>query len=307
MSTPPPAASRPVSSSAISQALPATAATRSPRRGRDPRARLPLALSALLFGVGCSSQGGQGPLDEPGPDLAESSRDLAAPATILGSSAGCGSELFADGTKPEDFSSQAAFEAGWQLAWSKPQISAGHLALGPHPLSPDWWENYSPATTRGKPGDVLLCARLRLTTQKNDPAEDNSIELTLRNPDGAMYETAGMVLLVSGNAETVQLRTRTGPDSWVRYAQAGLRMESGVETSYDLLLFGQGSHFVAEVRNNSSAQVVRLRGDSPLAAGGAASLVGWRSRNGIYIDQLILGQPSLPIAERLMTALAVQP
>lgn len=267
---------------------------------------LAAAISLSFGAAGCSSGGGQMPPD-PVPDLADPRGDLASQPPIFSSFSGCGPELFADGTKAEDFASQMAFEVGWQTAWSKPQITAGVLGFGPHPLTTDWWENYSPATTRGKPGDVLICARLRLTTQQNDPAGDNSIELTMRNPDGAMYETAGMVLLLAGNAAMVSLRTRTGPDTWVRYAQAPLRMTSGVETAYDVLLFGQGTRFVAEVRNTSTGEIAHLRADSPLPAGGAVSLVGWRARNGIYIDQLFLGQPSVAAGERLMTALSPAP
>lgn len=278
-----------------------------PRRWSSRLARsLSLVMPLLLAGGGCSSGGGDPPVDPP-PDLAVPSRDLANLPPIFSSFAGCGPELFADGTMAEDFSSQMAFEVGWQTAWAKPQISAAVLGFGPHPLTADWWENYSPTTTRGKPGDVLLCARLRLTTQMNDPPADNSIEFTLRNPDGAMYETSGMVLLLSGNASLIVMRTRTGPDTWVNYAQAPLRMDSGVETTYDLLLFGQGSRFVAEVRNRSTGQIAHLRADSPLPAGGAVSLVGWRSRNGIYVDKLMMGQPSTAAGERLMTALTPAP
>lgn len=261
----------------------------------------------LLCGaIGCSSGGGQAPPDVP-VDLATPSPDLAMVPRIFSAFPGCGPELFTDGTKPEDFSSQMAFEQGWLTAWTKPQVSSGALSFGPHPLSADWWENYSPATTRSKPGDVLLCARLRMMAQKNDPVGDNSIELTMRIPDAAMYETAGMVLLISGNAAQVSLRTRTGPDSWVHYAQAPLAMDSGVETAYDVLLYGQGSRFVAEVRNTLTGQIAQLRADSPLPAGGAVSLVGWRSRNGIAVDKLMLGQPSVAAAERLMTALSPLP
>ena len=66
-------------------------------------------------------------------------------------------------------------------------------------------------------------------------------------------------------------------------------MDSGVETAYDVLLYGQGSRFVAEVRNTLTGQIAQLRADSPLPAGGAVSLVGWRSRNGIAVIQADAG------------------
>lgn len=254
----------------------------------------------------CESKGGQ--MMDPGPDLAgpervDLGRDMAAPKPLLATYAGCGSDLFADGTKPQDFGSQAAFEAAFRPAWAKPQVKDGALVFGPHPLTADWWENYSPAESIDKPGDVLLCARVRLTTQANDPVGDNSFELTLRKPEMGMYETSGMVLLIEGNASFVALRTRTGQDTWVTYERAPLRMQSGSETRFELLSYGQGSRFVAEVKNTSTGEIVQLHAESPLPAGGSVTVLGWRSRNGIYVDTLVMGQPSPVARDRLSVAL----
>ncbi|MBL9008966.1 MAG: hypothetical protein JNJ46_32190 [Myxococcales bacterium] len=254
----------------------------------------------------CESKGGQ--MMDPGPDLAgpervDLGRDMADPKPLLATYAGCGSDLFADGTKPQDFGSQAAFEAAFRPAWAKPQVKDGALVFGPHPLTADWWENYSPAESIDKPGDVLLCARVRLTTQANDPVGDNSFELTLRKPEMGMYETSGMVLLIEGNASFVALRTRTGQDTWVTYDRVPLRMQSGSETRFELLSYGQGSRFVAEVKNTSTGEIARLRAESPLPAGGSVTVLGWRSRNGIYVDTLVMGQPSPAARDRLNVAL----
>lgn len=238
--------------------------------------------------------------------MADPSHDMAAPP-LLATFGGCDGPLFADGTKPQDLSTQTAFDSAWTTNWAKPQIKEGALTFGPHPLTADWWDNYSPTATVTKPGDVLICARMRLMSQQNDPAGDNSFELTMRNPDAAMYETSGMVLLIEGNASQVGLRTRTGADTWVRYARAPLRMESGNQTTFDLLLYGQGSRFVAEVKNHNTGEIVRMRGDAPLPAGGAVTMVGWRSRNGIFVDKLIFGAPSVQAGEQLMTALSPLP
>ena len=168
-------------------------------------------LCALLqLASGCSSQGGQamtdGAADLAEADMADPSHDMAAPP-LLATFGGCDGPLFADGTKPQDLSTQTAFDSAWTTNWAKPQIKEGALTFGPHPLTADWWDNYSPTATVAKPGDVLICARMRLMSQQNDPAGDNSFELTMRNPDAAMYETSGMVLLIEGNASQVGLRT----------------------------------------------------------------------------------------------------
>lgn len=274
------------------------------------RSTVPLALACLAWlpwQSACDSKGGQqatdAAIDQAQSEALDLGPDLTALPPLLATFAGCPSTLFADRTAPQDLSSQAAFEAAWRPAWAKPQVKDGALAFGPHPLTADWWENYSPATSLDKPGDVLLCARVRLTPQENDPVGDNSFELTMRLPESAMYETSGMVLLVEGNASSVRLRTRTGQDSWTNYARAPLRLQSGSETTLELLLYGQGQRFVAEVKNTSTGEIARLRADSSLPAGGAVTLLGWRSRNGIFVDKLVIGPPSTTAAERLMTAL----
>lgn len=265
-----------------------------------------LVLAGLCALPDCDSKGGQAA--DPMPDQARSDRvdlgaDMASPRPLLASYSSCQSELFSDGVKPQDFSTQMAFEAAWRPAWAKPQVQAGSLVLGPHPLTADWWENYSPAESIDKPGDVLLCARVRLTTQVNDPLVDNSFELTMRRPETGMYETSGMVLMIEGNASYVTLRTRTGPDTWTTYDRAPLRMISGNEATYEVLLYGQDQRFVAEVKNTSTGDITRLRGEAALPAGGSVTVLGWRARSGIFVDTLVMGAPSQAVKDRLLTAL----
>ena len=50
---------------------------------------------------------------------------------------------------------------------------------------------------------------------------------------------------------------------------------------------------MVEVKNHNTGEIVRMRGDAPLPAGGAVTMVGWRSRNGIFVDKLIFGAPSV--------------
>jgi hypothetical protein len=242
-------------------------------------------------------------LDQAASGAVDLGPDLATAPPLLAQFADCGSTLFADGTLPQDFSSQMAFEAAWRPAWAKPQVKAGGLAFGPHPLTADWWENYSPAESLTKPGDVLLCARLRLTAEASDPVGDNSFELTMRKPDSGMYETSGLVLLIESNASFVTLRTRTGQESWLTYDRAPLRIESGSETAFELLLYGKDQRFLAEVKNTRTGQIARLRAEAMLPAGGSVTVLGWRTRSGIFLDKLVMGPPSPAAGMRLLTAL----
>lgn len=282
-----------------------------PIRPRRPALRRSLVALSSLIGLGlgllpgCESKGGQD--TQPHKDAGAMQdltavRDLSGPAPLLGTYGGCAAELFASGTQPQDFSSQAALDLAWKTGWAQPQIKDGALTFGPHPLTADWWENYSPAASLDKPGDVLLCARVRLTAQTADPASDNSFELTMRNPDGAMYETSGMALLIEGNASFVGLRTRTGPEVWATYDRKPLALKSGEESTLELLLFGQGSRFFAEVKNVATGQITQLRAEAGLPAGGAVTLLGWRTRSGIQMDKLVLGAPSQAAAAVLLPA-----
>jgi hypothetical protein len=216
---------------------------------------------------------------------------------------GCPLTLFADGTLPQDLSTQAAYGAAWTGGWVQPQIKNGALAFGPHPMTANWWENYSPTASKQKPGDVLLCTKLRMTPEAGGAASDNSFELTMRLPDGAGFETAGMTLDLEVNGGVARLRTRTGDNQWTTYESKPIAGEPGAEITYELLLFGQGNRFLAEVRNTKTGQVVILHASATFPAGGAVTMLGWRNRYGAYVDRLVMGQPSLNIAGTLASEL----
>lgn len=225
-------------------------------------------------------------------------------ATLLESHPGCLGTLFADGTQAQDLSTAAAYSASWTGGWVLPQLNNGALAFGPHPMTTDWWENYSPTTSKQKPGDVLICARVRMTPEISGSPNDNTFELTMRLPDNPGFETAGMDLSLEANAGLTRLRTRTGADSHIDYDTKPLASAPGTALTYELLLFGQGNRFVAEARNTNTGQAVLLRASATLPAGGAVTMLGWRNRQGAYIDRLVIGQPSLSISGTLLSELS---
>ena len=166
-----------------------------------------------------------------------------AASSLLATSPNCPLSLFEPGTSPQDFSTDASIAGVWIPNYAAPQPSAsGSLQFGPHPMSDNWWENYSPITSLDKPGDVLICARLRLSPDvDSDAGSDdggvdgggdatfagsNTFEITVRLPDDAAFETAGMALQIQANASQVVLHTRTGAASWITHDTAPFTLSS---------------------------------------------------------------------------------
>lgn len=175
-------------------------------------------------------------------------------------------------------------------------------------MSENWWENYSPITSLDKPGDVLICARLRLSPDADiDASTDdggaegggdttaagsNTFEITMRLPDDAGFETAGMALQIQANASQIVLHTRTGSDTWITHDTAPFTLSSSAIATVDVLLFAQGSHFFAQARNVDTGQLVDLHAEYNLPAGGAVSLLGWRERAPTFVDRIVIGVPT---------------
>lgn len=176
-------------------------------------------------------------------------------------------------------------------------------------MSDNWWENYSPITSVDKPGDVLICARLRLSPDVDADggsgddsgvdgggdttgAGSNTFEITVRLPDDAGFETAGMALQIQANASQIVLHTRTGAATWVTHDTQPFTLSSSAIATVDVLLFAQGSNFVAQARNVDTGEVAHLHANYNLPAGGAVSLLGWRERAPTFVDRLVMGIPT---------------
>jgi hypothetical protein len=276
--------------------------------------------AAVVCGVAnlisaCSAKAGNDGFDsvaDAGPESGASTRPSTpadsgsdAGLALLETSPNCPLSLFEPGTSPEDFSSDASIAGHWIPNYAAPEPSAGgSLQFGPHPMSDNWWENYSPITSVAKPGDVLICARLRLSPDADADAgaddsgsdstgaSSNTFELTMRLPDDAGFETAGMALEIAANASQIALHTRTGSDTWITHDTAPFTLSSSAISTVDVVLFAQGSSFVAQARNVDSGEVAHLHADYNLPAGGAVSLLGWRERAPTFVDRLVMGVPT---------------
>ena len=227
----------------------------------------------------------------------------AAEPPILADYVNCPLSMFTSGVRPQDFSSDVAVDAAWTTAWARPRALGGALQFGPHPMTDAWWDNYSAATANERPGDVLVCARLRITPEPMGDPNANVFDMTVRLPAGAPFDTAGMVLGVHANMSTAVLTTRLTDSTWVTHDSVPLPLVDGVTATLDLLLYAQGDRFAAEVRDLDTARTVRLGATYALPAGGGLSLVGWRMANGAFVDRLLVGAPSPEVAARLGHAL----
>src|SRR5690606_13194065 len=143
---------------------------------------------------------------------------------------------------------QAQYDANWGGSWAKPTLAGGSLNFGPHPMTMDWWDNYSPAYTTKKYGDALLCARLRLTPPTIAIPSEDMFEITVRLADDAQFETGAMSLGLFTAEEQLLFRTRIAEAQWQIHAEADLPLDRGVENTLDVLVYAQGDKYVAELR-----------------------------------------------------------
>ncbi|MDC0668798.1 hypothetical protein [Nannocystis radixulma] len=217
---------------------------------------------------------------------------------------GCPVELFAVMPYVEEFDDQADYDAHWAGNWDAPVLADGALSFGPHPLTLDWWDNYSPTTSKEKYGDTLQCARVRITPPATAIVDDDLFEITVRLPEGAMYETSGMTLLIDTANEQVLLRSRVGQAEWVVYADAPLAFDRDVENTIDALVYGQGDKYVVEVRNAAYPDdIVVVTAEATFGPTGETTLLGWRDSKTVYVDRLVIGEPSAAVYDRLVAEL----
>ncbi|HEX7665049.1 MAG TPA: hypothetical protein VF407_11075 [Polyangiaceae bacterium] len=232
--------------------------------------------------------------------------DIDAGTALLAQAPNCPLSMFASGTAAEDFSSDASVGADWAPNWVAPVPNAGSLRFGPHPMNENWWENYSPTTSTSKPGDVLVCARLRISADPEadagavaavdagdtDGASSNTFEITVRLPDDAGFETSGMALQMRANDSKIVLHTRTGSDTWITHDSAPFAFAASSITTVDVAIFAQGSRFFAQARNVDTGDVATLHATYDMPAGGAVNLLGWRERGATFVDRMVIGVPA---------------
>lgn len=256
---------------------------------------------ASVFDAGAGADAEESPL----PSFEDASADAADGSVKTGEDRvveafpNCPLSLFENSAKPEDFSSDATLKQSWTPQWVAPKTAAGgSLQVGPHPLTAHWWENYSAMSSIRKPGDVLVCARIRMVREASAEIDVNVLEFGIRVPDGASYEASGVTLQLRPNDTKVLLHTRTGADTWTTHDSKPFSLPKGTST-LDVLLFARGTRFVAQVRNVDTGQTTELSATYIIPLGGALTMVGWRQASPTFVDRMVVGVPTVAIEKRL--------
>jgi hypothetical protein len=223
---------------------------------------------------------------------------------LLNCYVGCPDELFAVPPYVEEFDDPAQYDAHWSGTWAAPTVAGGSLNFGPHPMTMDWWDNYSPTWTKEEYGDALLCARLRLTPPMVAVPDEDMFEITMRLPADAAFETGAMSLgLLTAESQLV-FRTRIDEAQWQIHADAPFPLDRGVENTLDVLIYGQGDKYVAELRNAAYPDdITVLPAEAQFSPTGLMTLLGWRDSAAVHVDRLVIGGPSAETYDRLAAEL----
>ncbi|WP_434425135.1 hypothetical protein [Nannocystis pusilla] len=223
---------------------------------------------------------------------------------LLNCFVGCPDELFAVPPYVEEFDAQAQYDAHWKGTWAAPTLAGGALNFGPHPMTMDWWDNYSPTWSKQEYGDTLLCARLRLTPPMVGIPDEDMFEITSRLPADAAFETGAMALGLLTADEQLVFRTRIAEAQWQDHAEAPFPLDRGVENTLDVLIYSQGDKYVAELRNAAYPDnVTVLPATAQFSPKGLVTLLGWRNSEAVHVDRLVLGAPSADAVPKLTAEL----
>lgn len=223
---------------------------------------------------------------------------------LLNCYVGCPEELFAVPPYVEEFDDPAQYDANWSGTWVAPMVAGGSLNFGPHPMTLDWWDNYSPTWSKEEYGDALLCARLRLTPPMIGIPDEDMFEITARVPEDAAFETGAMSLgLLTADAQLL-FRTRIDEAQWQLHAEAEFPLDRGVENTLDVLIYSQGDKYVAELRNAAYPdEIIVLPATAQFSPTGLVTLLGWRNSTAVHLDRMVIGGPSAEAYDRLAAEL----
>lgn len=238
---------------------------------------------------------GETGVDPCGPDSA---------GPLLNCFVGCPDELFAVPPYVEEFDDKAQYDAHWGGTWAAPTLAGGALNFGPHPMTMDWWDNYSPAWSKQEYGDALLCVRMRLTPPMVGIPDEDMFEITSRLPADAAFETGAMALGLLTADEQLVFRTRIDEAQWQDHAEAPFPLDRGVENTLDVLIYAQGDKYVAELRNAAYPDdITVLPASAQFSPKGLVTLLGWRNSEAVHVDRLVLGAPSADAQPKLVAEL----
>jgi hypothetical protein len=238
-----------------------------------------------------------------GDDAARSdaSRDATTDApratSLLEQAGGCAAALFRRVYVNTGFATAAEVNADFTQSYVRSRPSARGLEVGPHPLTGDWWENYSVIRTSGDAvGAALACVRVSAFVPAQRAVDAEVLDLSVHGlSEGAVLK----INLASGEAT---VRRRLADGTWVDYASFALTLPREREVTFEALLAGVERRYLAEVRvlATPAVPVARLRASVPIAQEGPSGLTGWRLSRVLRVERFTLGEPS-PLARAAVT------
>lgn len=206
---------------------------------------------------------------------------------LLQCATGCGPAMFDNVLFDEAF--DPAYDTRWTASFAAPVRTNDGLKFGPHPIPADWWNTYSPTTTkRADFGDVLVCVRARVQLGASPGA--NTLELSLR----------GMTFAYAVTTHELNLATKIADEQWVQHAHTTPAAPPPAgEREIELALFGAGNAFHGEVKDVASGTVDDIHGTYALPAQGALTLLGWQLVQPLVVTRVVVGAPGADARARI--------
>jgi hypothetical protein len=216
---------------------------------------------------------------------------------VLDCNEGCSAALFSTMDEAYEFTSPDAYASDWNPRGGhrhpEPKVEKGALIFGPHEIDADWWHKYSPSRTHAMFGDVMVCARYSFTPTEGS---DSTMETSVRGGSN------GMVVGIHARADQITLKTRGGAPEWewTHHAQAPLAFESGQTQDVQVLLYGQGDRYYAEVRNVATGETATLKTQQTgIPDKGPVGLLGWELEHELRARRVLIGTPAETVTTRL--------
>lgn len=234
-------------------------------------------------------------MDPPRPDLSSPAPrpDLGtAPRRLLNTFSGCPKEMFDSPAPPvleDDFDSQAQLDVNWNWKndgrFPRPRLEGGSLVFGPHNLNPnEWWNNWTPVHSLPQLDEAMYCVRYRVKPPSGVDGGDSVFNTWLRG---------GMTIALAPVRSMVVMNTRTSDTTWDEHGSAPLAFKQDVEQTVEVVIYGLGTRYYAEVKNVDSGELVALAVTyDKLPAKADVGMLGWRLKNPLYVDRAVAGLPA---------------
>jgi hypothetical protein len=209
--------------------------------------------------------------------------------------------LFQNVALEDSFGAGSTYNQAWVGTYAAPTLTTNGLQFGPHPLSPNWWDTYSPTDTHESDfGNILFC--IRFVFQIDPSAVEipdgggsfaNGFQMSLRGG------SEGMVLGIGGVSQSIGLSTKIdASNTWVDHGSVAFALVPAAHT-IEMALYGNGNDFSAEAKDVGSGLVQALHTTYALPATGTVEMLGWQLPHPLVVTRVAVGTPSTDAAARI--------